>query len=75
MKNTEQIFAMKTMNKSEMLERADTVCFREERDVLVYGDPQWITKLYYAFQDNDNLVNYDEKNKKLFSKCCFSSIF
>jgi len=71
MKNTEQIFAMKTMNKSEMLERADTVSFREERDVLVYGDPQWITKLYYAFQDNDNLVNYYEKTKKLFSKCCF----
>jgi len=71
MKNTKPIFAMKTMNKSEMLERADTVCFREERDVLVYGDPQWITKLYYAFQDNDNLVNYDEKNKKLFFEMLF----
>ncbi|CAF1278087.1 unnamed protein product [Rotaria sordida] len=55
MKNTEQIFAMKIMNKSEMLKRADLACFREERDVLVFGDPQWITKLYYAFHDSENL--------------------
>ncbi|CAF3538977.1 unnamed protein product [Rotaria sp. Silwood1] len=55
MKNTEQIFAMKIMNKSEMLKRADVACFREERDILVYGDSQWITKLYYAFHDSENL--------------------
>ncbi|CAF4338828.1 unnamed protein product [Adineta steineri] len=56
MKNTEKIFAMKVMSKSEMLRKADTVCFREEHDILVSGDPQWITKLYYAFQDHKNLV-------------------
>ncbi|CAF1261292.1 unnamed protein product [Adineta steineri] len=55
MKNTEKIFAMKVMSKSEMLRKADTVCFREEHDILVSGDPQWITKLYYAFQDHKNL--------------------
>jgi serine/threonine-protein kinase MRCK len=58
MKNTERIYAMKILNKSEMLKRADTACFREERDVLAFGDHQWITKLYYAFQDTENLVNY-----------------
>jgi serine/threonine-protein kinase MRCK len=68
MKNTEQIFAMKIMKKSVMLARADTVCFREERDVLVFGDSQWITKLYYAFQDRENLVNhYDKLEKNIFS--------
>jgi serine/threonine-protein kinase MRCK len=61
MKTTDQIFAMKIMKKSEMLKRADIVCFREERDVLVFGDSQWITKLHYAFQDTNNLVNYYEK--------------
>jgi serine/threonine-protein kinase MRCK len=71
MKNTERIFAMKILNKSEMLKRADTACFREERDVLVFGDPQWITKLYYAFQDTENLVNYYQKKKK---KNFFSNI-
>jgi len=33
-----------------------TACFREERDVLVNGDSQWITTLHYAFQDENNLV-------------------
>ncbi|CAF1690875.1 unnamed protein product, partial [Adineta ricciae] len=55
MKNTEDLFAMKIMDKSEILKRTDTVSFREERDILVFGDQQWITKLYYAFQDNRNL--------------------
>lgn len=33
-----------------------TACFREERDVLVRGDSQWITTLHYAFQDENFLV-------------------
>ena len=57
LKNTDRVFAMKTLNKWEMLKRADTACFREERDVLVFGDPHWLTKLYYAFQDGENLVS------------------
>ena len=58
MKNTERIFAMKILKKSEILKRTDTACFREERDVLIFGDQQWITKLYYSFQDTENLVIY-----------------
>ena len=34
-----------------------TACFREERDILVFGPEQWITTLHYAFQDKTNLVN------------------
>jgi len=56
MKNTEKVFAMKILNKWEMLKRAETACFQEERDVLVYGDRRWITNLHYAFQDDTNLV-------------------
>uniref|UniRef100_A0A4W3HGY4 non-specific serine/threonine protein kinase n=1 Tax=Callorhinchus milii TaxID=7868 RepID=A0A4W3HGY4_CALMI len=33
----------------------ETACFREERDVLVNGDCQWITTLHYAFQDENYL--------------------
>uniref|UniRef100_A0A8C1U5Y2 non-specific serine/threonine protein kinase n=1 Tax=Cyprinus carpio TaxID=7962 RepID=A0A8C1U5Y2_CYPCA len=33
----------------------ETACFREERDVLVNGDCQWITRLHYAFQDDNFL--------------------
>ncbi|XP_053162995.1 serine/threonine-protein kinase MRCK alpha isoform X8 [Hemicordylus capensis] len=46
---------MKILNKWEMLKRAETACFREERDVLVNGDNQWITTLHYAFQDENYL--------------------
>ncbi|XP_072545452.1 serine/threonine-protein kinase MRCK alpha isoform X1 [Salminus brasiliensis] len=54
-KNADKVFAMKILNKWEMLKRAETACFREERDVLVNGDSQWITTLHYAFQDDNFL--------------------
>ncbi|XP_045508034.1 serine/threonine-protein kinase Genghis Khan isoform X1 [Colias croceus] len=52
---SERVYAMKILNKWEMLKRADTACFQEERDVLVFGDRRWITNLHYAFQDDHNL--------------------
>ncbi|XP_044304290.1 serine/threonine-protein kinase MRCK gamma [Varanus komodoensis] len=55
MKGTEEVYAMKVLHKRKMLERAETACFREERDVLVHGDRQWITTLHYAFQDDHYL--------------------
>nr|XP_009860020.1 serine/threonine-protein kinase MRCK alpha isoform X1 [Ciona intestinalis]XP_026692048.1 serine/threonine-protein kinase MRCK alpha isoform X1 [Ciona intestinalis] len=55
MKENKRVFAMKTLNKWEMLKRAETACFREERDVLVKGNQDWITRLHYAFQDDSNL--------------------
>ncbi|XP_070704875.1 serine/threonine-protein kinase MRCK beta [Pempheris klunzingeri] len=55
MRHTERVYAMKILNKWEMLKRAETACFREERDVLVRGDSQWITRLHYAFQDDNYL--------------------
>ncbi|KAL3275979.1 hypothetical protein HHI36_020710 [Cryptolaemus montrouzieri] len=54
-RGSEKVFAMKILNKWEMLKRAETACFKEERDVLVYGDRRWITHLHYAFQDETNL--------------------
>ncbi|CAB4067559.1 CDC42BP [Lepeophtheirus salmonis] len=57
LKNTGNVYALKILNKWEMLKRAETACFQEERDVLVYGDRRWITNLHYAFQDETNLVS------------------
>lgn len=54
-KTTGKVYAMKILNKWEMLKRAETACFQEERDVLVYGDKRWITNLHYSFQDDNNL--------------------
>ncbi|XP_078315965.1 serine/threonine-protein kinase MRCK alpha-like isoform X3 [Crassostrea virginica] len=55
LKSTDRVYAMKILNKWEMLKRAETACFKEERDVLVYGDRRWITNLHYAFQDDHYL--------------------
>ncbi|GIX85260.1 hypothetical protein CEXT_551061 [Caerostris extrusa] len=54
-RNTEKVYAMKILNKWEMLKRAETACFQEEREVLVYGDKRWITNLHFSFQDDVNL--------------------
>lgn len=51
---------MKILNKWEMLKRAETACYREERDVMVFGNRKWITNLYFAFQDEKNLYLIQE---------------
>lgn len=56
LRGTNKIYALKILNKWEILKRAETACFQEERDVLVYGDRRWITNLHFAFQDDNNLV-------------------
>lgn len=61
LKTTKKVYAMKILHKWEMIRRADTACFREERDVMVHGNREWITELYYAFQDEKSLylvMNY-----------------
>ncbi|XP_053124533.1 myotonin-protein kinase isoform X3 [Hemicordylus capensis] len=55
LKRTSQVYAMKIMNKWDMLKRSEVACFREERDVLVNGDKRWITQLHFAFQDENYL--------------------
>ncbi|XP_028597947.2 myotonin-protein kinase isoform X2 [Podarcis muralis] len=55
LKRTSQVYAMKIMNKWDMLKRVEVSCFREERDVLVNGDKRWITQLHFAFQDENYL--------------------
>ncbi|KAL8219835.1 UNVERIFIED_CONTAM: hypothetical protein K2H54_034663, partial [Gekko kuhli] len=55
MKRTSQVYAMKIMNKWDMLKRGEVSCFREEWDVLVNGDKRWITQLHFAFQDENYL--------------------
>uniref|UniRef100_A0A1I8AK15 non-specific serine/threonine protein kinase n=1 Tax=Steinernema glaseri TaxID=37863 RepID=A0A1I8AK15_9BILA len=55
MRSTENVYAMKILNKWEVLKRTGTACFKEERDVMAQGDRRWITNLHFAFQDNDNL--------------------
>lgn len=69
MRHTDDVYAMKILNKWEMLKRAGTACFKEERDVLVHGDTNWITKLHYAFQDDNNLVSMILREYYFLSQC------
>ncbi|XP_034034693.1 myotonin-protein kinase isoform X2 [Thalassophryne amazonica] len=55
MRSTQQVYALKIMNKWDMLRRGQTACYQEEREVLLRGDRRWITALHYAFQDDDYL--------------------
>lgn len=48
-----------------------TACFKEERDVLVFGSRDWITSLHYAFQDKHNLVS-EQFNRFTCAPLCVS---
>ncbi|XP_074527639.1 myotonin-protein kinase [Halichoeres trimaculatus] len=55
MRSTQQVYALKIMNKWDLLRRGETACYQEEREVLLKGDRSWITELHYAFQDDNYL--------------------
>ncbi|RVE63864.1 hypothetical protein OJAV_G00140710 [Oryzias javanicus] len=55
MQRTNQVYALKIMNKWNLLRRGETACYQEEREVLLKGDKRWITELHYAFQDDNYL--------------------
>uniref|UniRef100_A0A8C7YMC8 non-specific serine/threonine protein kinase n=1 Tax=Oryzias sinensis TaxID=183150 RepID=A0A8C7YMC8_9TELE len=55
MQRTNQVYALKIMNKWNLLRRGETACYQEEREVLLRGDKRWITELHYAFQDDNYL--------------------
>ncbi|XP_026184354.1 myotonin-protein kinase [Mastacembelus armatus] len=55
MRSTQQVYALKIMNKWDMLRQGETACYQEEREVLLRGDRRWITELHYAFQDDNYL--------------------
>ncbi|KAF8709076.1 AGC NDR protein kinase, partial [Rhizoctonia solani] len=49
--DTGKIYAMKTLQKAEMLKRDQLAHVRAERDVLAESDSPWVVQLYYSFQD------------------------
>lgn len=50
-----QLYAMKTLRKSDVLRRNQVAHVKAERDILAEADNEWVVKLYYTFQDRDNL--------------------
>eukprot|EP00128_Syssomonas_multiformis_P001641 Colp12_sorted_trinity150504_noHs@22626 len=54
-KSTGDIFAMKIINKNEMLARNEFKNLKAERNLLSEAESDWIVRLHYSFQDADNL--------------------
>lgn len=55
MKSTGEIYAMKKLKKSEMLNRGQVEHVRAERNLLAEVDSRCIVKLHYSFQDSEYL--------------------
>ncbi|CAF0772865.1 unnamed protein product [Brachionus calyciflorus] len=51
LKENNQVYAMKTLSKFEMIKRQDSAFFWEERDIMANANSEWIVKLHFAFQD------------------------
>uniref|UniRef100_A0A0K2SVW2 non-specific serine/threonine protein kinase n=1 Tax=Lepeophtheirus salmonis TaxID=72036 RepID=A0A0K2SVW2_LEPSM len=49
------LYAMKTLKKSHVVDRNQVAHVIAEKDILAEADNDWIVKLYYSFQDKDNL--------------------
>ena len=54
-KDNGALYAMKTLRKSDVLQRNQAAHVRAERDILSEVDNDWVVKLYHAFQDKTNL--------------------
>ncbi|XP_065940821.1 serine/threonine-protein kinase 38-like isoform X2 [Magallana gigas] len=54
-KDTGHVYAMKILRKADMVEKDQIAHVRAERDILVEADHQWVVKMYYSFQDQQNL--------------------
>lgn len=50
--DTGKIYAMKTLQKSEMLKKEQLAHVRAERDVLAESNSPWVVQLFYSFQDS-----------------------
>ncbi|XP_078449878.1 rho-associated protein kinase 2-like isoform X2 [Lampetra planeri] len=51
-KVTKSVYAMKLLNKLEMIKRSDSAFFWEERDIMAFANSPWIVQLFYSFQDD-----------------------
>lgn len=50
-----QLYAMKKLKKSKVLEHKQAAHVQAERDILAEADNEWMVKLYYSFQDEKHL--------------------
>ena len=49
-RDTCQLYAMKTLRKTDVLKRNQAAHVKAERDILAEADNEWVVKLFYSFQ-------------------------
>ncbi|XP_051909570.1 rho-associated protein kinase 2-like isoform X3 [Hippocampus zosterae] len=54
-KASRKVYAMKKLNKFEMIKRCDSAFFWEERYIMAFSDSPWVIQLCCAFQDDRHL--------------------
>merc|ERR1719193_1886650 len=54
-KENDQVYAMKTMRKKEMIDSNHVDHIKAERDLLSAADNHWLVRLLYSFQDDTYL--------------------
>ena len=54
-KDTGYLYAMKTLRKSEIVQKNQIAHVKAERDILSSADNDWLVRLYYSFQDKAHL--------------------
>ncbi|XP_041661527.1 rho-associated protein kinase 2-like isoform X2 [Cheilinus undulatus] len=50
-KTSQKVYAMKQLNKFEMIKRSDSAFFWEERYIMAFSNSPWVIQLCCAFQD------------------------
>lgn len=53
--DTGNIYAMKTLRKTDMFKKDQLAHVRAERDILAQSNNPWVVQLYYSFQDSKYL--------------------
>lgn len=53
--DTKKLYAMKTLRKADVLRRNQVAHVKAERDILAEADNEWVVKLFFSFQDEENL--------------------
>nr|CAB3263397.1 serine/threonine-protein kinase LATS1-like [Phallusia mammillata] len=54
-KTSNKLYAIKSLKKKDVLRRNQVAHVKAERDILAEADNDWVVKLYYTFQDKENL--------------------
>lgn len=54
-KKSKKVYALKQIPKQKIIEKKAETIIKNERDLLILFDHPFVVKIYYSFQDRDNL--------------------